>query len=142
MATLLIEDTNMKKRFALPQPKEAQSIMAKLGYQYHCSKDGRPCYHRPWNDARFPRFHAYVTDGDSWMEIDLHVDALDTIHHRGNHNQSWAYEGGRISQEIRRITDVIEGTARPRFVAGTQPLAVQPKNSKRMINSIIDFLFF
>lgn len=82
--------------------------MKQLGYFYHCIDDGRSCYHRRLNDPQFPRFHAYTSEQDGSLEIDVHFDALDEIHHRGNHDRSWAYEGGRLVQEMARINDVLE----------------------------------
>lgn len=43
------------------------------------------------------------------MEIDLHFDALDTINHKGNHDKAWAYEGGRVNEEMRRLLEAIQG---------------------------------
>lgn len=43
------------------------------------------------------------------MEIDLHFDALDSINHKGNHDQSWAYEGGRVDEEMRRMIQAMCG---------------------------------
>ena len=43
------------------------------------------------------------------MEIDLHFDALDSIHHQGNHDQPWAYEGGRVDEEMHRMVEAMCG---------------------------------
>lgn len=45
----------------------------------------------------------------SGMEIDLHFDALDSIHHKSNHDQPWAYEGGRVNEEMRRMIEAMCG---------------------------------
>lgn len=45
------------------------------------------------------------------MEIDLHFDALDSITHKGNHDQPWAYEGGRINEELFRVVEAMSGKA-------------------------------
>ena len=83
--------------------------MVRAGYVRHCVEAGKTCYHRRLNDPPFPRFHALVSVRSQGMEIDLHFDALDSITHRGNHGQSWAYEGGRIDDEMRRILQVASG---------------------------------
>jgi hypothetical protein len=85
-----------------------EAIMKRLGYSYHCGRDGRPCFHRQLNDPAFPRFHAYVVLKDGSLEIDLHFDALDSITHKGNHEQTWTYEGGRVTSEMQRITQILE----------------------------------
>ena len=46
---------------------------------------------------------------DRGMEIDLHFDALDSIEHKSNHDQPWAYEGGRINEEMRRLLEAMCG---------------------------------
>lgn len=90
--------------FALPE-----ALMLKVGYIRHCVENGRTCYHRQLNDPAFPRFHALVSIRTNGMEIDLHFDALDSITHRGNHDQPWAYEGGRVDAEMQRILEIVAG---------------------------------
>lgn len=43
------------------------------------------------------------------MEIDLHFDALDSITHKSNHDQPWAYEGGRVDEEMHRLLAILMG---------------------------------
>lgn len=97
----------MLRFFNVPFNESLEETMKRLGYEFHCNKDGRLCYHREFDDEGFPRFHAYVNHKDSGIEIDLHFDALDTLSHKGNHDQSWAYEGGRLIGEIQRITQIL-----------------------------------
>lgn len=96
-------------RRMIPSPLSAlpEALMLKAGYVRHCVENGRTCYHRQLNDPAFPRFHALVSIRPSGMEIDLHFDALDSITHRGNHDQPWAYEGGRVDAEMQRIMESI-----------------------------------
>lgn len=128
----------MKKRFWIPCENGVQVEMEKLGYQYHCGKDGRPCYHRQLNDPKFPRFHAYVTQFQNGIEIDLHFDALDPITHKGNHDQRWAYEGGRVFEEMGRIANQLSGeTSR---IAGAER-HTKKSWSRRVPKNLIDLLF-
>jgi hypothetical protein len=83
--------------------------MTKAGYVRHCVEAGRACYHRRLNDPAFPRFHAYISLNTHGMLIDLHFDALDSINHKSNHDQPWAYEGGRVDEEMRRIIQAMCG---------------------------------
>ncbi|TAL50762.1 hypothetical protein EPN81_01860 [Patescibacteria group bacterium] len=99
----------MKRLLPHPLPATPEALMTKAGYVRHCVEAGRACYHRSLNDPRFPRFHAYVSMDDRGMEIDLHFDALDTINHKGNHDKAWAYEGGRVNEEMRRLLEAIQG---------------------------------
>lgn len=96
----------MLRHFEVPFHETLEETMNRLGYKYHCSKDGRLCYHREIDEDGFPRFHAYVTHKDNGIEIDLHFDAQDTLSHKGNHDQSWAYEGGRLISEMQRIKQI------------------------------------
>ncbi|MBM5789801.1 hypothetical protein FJZ23_01810 [Candidatus Parcubacteria bacterium] len=131
----------MKKRFPTRLVGGSQAMMASLGYRYHCVEDGRPCYHRAWNDQPFPRFHAYVAEEGGWIEIELHVDALDPILHQGNHHQPWAYAGGRVNEEMERITNTLNGTAPLPHVAGSERRA-RKNHPARKIKNLIDLLFF
>lgn len=99
----------MKRRLPHPLPAPPETLMTKAGYVRHCVEAGRACYHRRLNDPRFPRFHAYISLNDRGMEIDLHFDALDNINHKGNHDQPWAYEGGRVDEEMRRLVQAMCG---------------------------------
>ncbi|MBI5794565.1 hypothetical protein HZA87_05830 [Candidatus Uhrbacteria bacterium] len=99
----------MKRLIPHPLPDTPERLMAKAGYVRHCVETGRACYHRRLNEPPFPRFHAYTALTDRGMEVDLHFDALDSIGHQGNHDKAWAYEGGRIDEEMRRILEAICG---------------------------------
>lgn len=89
-----------------PLSDSPDALMIKAGYVRHCVKGGRVCYHRRLNDVPFPRFHIYVALRDHGMEIDLHIDAAN-LEHKGNHEEAWAYEGGRIEEEMHRTLDMI-----------------------------------
>lgn len=99
----------MKRLLTHPLTDTPENLMTKAGYIRHCVEAGRTCYHRRLNDPPFPRFHAYMALTQKGMEIDLHFDALDSISHKGNHDQPWAYEGGRIDEEMRRMVEAMCG---------------------------------
>lgn len=101
----------MRRFIANPLKDTPETLMKKTGYVRHCVENGETCYHRQLNDPAFPRFHALVSIRTNGMEIDLHFDALDSITHRGNHDQSWAYEGGRVNIEMQRIMETITGNS-------------------------------
>ncbi len=116
--------------------------MEKAGYVRHCVEAGRACYHRRLNDPAFPRFHAYISLHSHGMEIDLHFDALDSIHHKGNHDQPWAYEGGRVNEEMHRMTEAMCSRVCKKEIyhppGDALPKSSEPKKKKR---SLIDLLF-
>ncbi len=91
-----------------PLPAPPFTLMEKAGYAQHCVEDGRICFHRRINDVPFPRFHLYLSILQDGIELDLHFDQL-SIDHSSNHNEQWAYQGGRVDQELRRIVEVIKG---------------------------------
>ncbi|MBI5370154.1 hypothetical protein HZA85_03130 [Candidatus Uhrbacteria bacterium] len=128
----------MRKSFTLSPHVSIEAAMKRIGYDYHCAKDGRPCYHRRLNDPAFPRFHAYSIEIANKLQIDLHFDALDPIGHKGNHDQTWAYEGSRVSDEMRRITEILEDHV-PR-VAGTERLT-RPASPPSKEQNWFDMLF-
>lgn len=101
----------MKRLLPDPLPDTPEVLMRKAGYVRHCVEAGRACYHRCLNDPPFPRFHLFMSMSPRGMEIDLHFDALDSIHHKGNHDQPWAYEGGRVNEEMRRVIQAMCGNA-------------------------------
>lgn len=75
------------------------------------------------------------------MEIDLHFDALDSIDHKSNHDQPWAYEGGRINEEMRRLLHCIEGETHLKEIYHPQDdivrPCVEPPKKKRGVFDII-----
>lgn len=132
----------MKRLIPHPLPDTPERLMAKAGYLKHGVEAGRTCYHRRLNDAPFPRFHAYLGINPRGMEIDLHFDALDSIQHKGNHDQSWSYEGGRIDDEMRRMIAAMQGQVGLKEVyhpsgAPTQPADLQQKKKR----SLFEILF-
>jgi hypothetical protein len=129
----------MTKKFILPPNASMGSQMKRTGYTYHCDKDGRPCYHRQLSDLSFPRFHAYVVNANGQIEIDLHFDAHNNIYHQSNHNQSWAYSGGRIEDEMRRISEILNGQ-KVLQVSGMERLQKNEKQ-ERTSKNFFDLLF-
>lgn len=125
-----------------PLPDLPEILMKKADYTRHCSEAGRGCYHRWVNDIPFPRFHAYMSVDDSGMRIDLHFDALDSIQHKGNHDQPWAYEGGRVNDEMRRIMDVMCGRIVVKQInQPSSPAGREPVPTKKKKQSLFDILF-
>lgn len=131
----------MKRLIPQPLPDRPETLLTKAGYVRHCVETGRACYHRRLNDPPFPRFHLYVSQANGGMELDLHFDALDSITHKGNHDKAWAYEGGRIDEEMRRIVKVFyEGTGVKQVYhpLGQPVQACAPREKKK--RSFLDFL--
>lgn len=99
----------MKQVLPHPLADIPDNLMKRAGYIRHCTQAGRACFHRQLSEDEFPRFHAYVTLGEQGMEVDLHIDQFDTLKHKGNHDKEWAYFGGRVTGEMRRVFEIFKG---------------------------------
>lgn len=132
----------MKKLLPHPLPGTPETLMTKAGYVRHCVEAGRACYHRRLNEPVFPRFHVYIGMTPQGMEIDLHFDALDSIKHQSNHDQPWAYEGGRVDEEMRRMIQAMYGLVCLKEIYHPSELpspavTIEPKRKR----SLFDLLF-
>lgn len=131
----------MKRLIPHPLPGTPDALMARVGYVVHCVENGRTCYHRSLHDPPFPRFHALVTVDENGMEIDLHFDAQDLIRHQGNHDQPWAYEGGRVDAEMSRILESVCGLECVKQIYhpldASLPATPSPKKRKRSLFEIL-----
>jgi len=126
----------MVKIFYGPFVDSIDAHLKRVGYFFHCIEGNLYCYHRPLHDHAFPRFHAFISQKKRGLKVDLHIDAHDTLHHRGNHQQTWAYEGGRIEAEMSLISDSFEGQTIAQ-VSGAKQLkkSVQtPQPRKRLLD--------
>lgn len=97
----------MKRVIHPPKMEPTRTLMGYAGYDYHCVSGEKACYHRRIWEARFPRFHAYVTRQENTLIIELHIDQRNPGG-RSNHDKAWAYKGGRIEQEMEHIVDTIQ----------------------------------
>mgnify|MGYP001393513238 FL=1 len=131
----------MKTFFREHLSETTDSLMNRAGYERHCVEAGKDCFHRRLNEHPFPRFHAYVSMRSNGMEIDLHFDQYD-MHRRGNHDQAWAYKGGRVDGELQRIIETLKGLrskARINQPGGTKPSS--RSNGPNENRSLFDILF-
>ncbi len=130
----------MKTLIPGPLLDRPDKLMQNAGYVFHCTEDGKPCYHRQISNEPFPRFHAYVTTNNQGMEIDLHIDQLN-LDHSGNHQHEWAYEGGRVRTEMNRLIGIISGARGGKKVnqpkhSLNNPATEKPKRKKNLFDLI------
>ena len=137
---LLYRHVSMKRIFRGPFQESTEALMQRVGYEFHCTEDGRPCYHRQISDPLFPRFHAYVTTTDDGIEIDLHFDQ-NNLDAKSNHDQTWAYQGGRVTQEMERIEDFLAGTRSIGTVNRPQGPPQKKRNNKKKPKTLFETLF-
>ena len=132
----------MKKFFSRPLSDTPDNLMRRAGYERHCVEAGRVCFHRKLAEHTFPRFHLYLSVREKGMEVDLHFDQYN-FKRRGNHDKSWAYEGGRVNGELKRIVEAIKGIQKPRKV--NQPhqsnTSVLKKKKIKRKQGLFDILF-
>jgi hypothetical protein len=126
----------MRKFIEGPIETTQDNLMKRLGYNLHCSKEKYPCYHRRMTPDPFPRFHAYAYEKNLGILIDLHFDQAN-LGKQSNHDKEWAYSGGRIEDEIRRINSVLRRGNKKRII-GSEKLSVKKKKPGK--KSLFDVL--
>lgn len=129
----------MKRVFPGPLEGAPEELMNKVGYQRHCFDNGRVCYHRRIHDPMFPRFHAFVRVVEAGLEIDVHFDQLN-LERNSDHQSDWAYEGGRVSDEMDRIMRVLRGVETLKQIP-RQENVTPSKSLAKPRRSIFDILF-
>jgi hypothetical protein len=130
-------------RYCIPQPlpDSQDALMQRAGYVRHCVEAGRTCYHRSISAHRFPRFHALVSLASGDMEIDLHFDQYD-FKGKSNHQDSWAYEGGRVTGELNRLIETIKNPKKNRQVNRSSQCSITERVAKpKQKRSIFEILF-
>lgn len=130
--------------FPTPLIDSPENLMSQLGYRYHCTEAGKMCYHRELGNGKFPRFHAFLEKHNNGVIISLHFDAEDKLHHQSNRNEAWAHKGGRVDEEMRRITDVMSGRIKPKkevYHAITTDDQMLPKKKEKKKKSLFEILF-
>ncbi len=127
----------MRKFIPGPLEISQNKLMKKLGYSYHCSNEKYPCYHRRLTPMPFPRFHAMAYEKDSGIMIEFHFDQ-DNLHGSSNHDKEWAYTGGRLDSEVRRMNKILKRNNKKRIV-GSEKLKKYKKKPgrKSLFNTLL-----
>ncbi|MBI2475185.1 hypothetical protein HYV69_02035 [Candidatus Uhrbacteria bacterium] len=97
----------MQHFFHGPLPDHARNIMRHLGYGEQRAKSGQISYVRRVASDRFPRFHAYVEDKNSGIQVNLHMDQKEASY-EGSHVHSGEYESQLCQEEMNRIIQFIQ----------------------------------
>ncbi|MFA6131451.1 MAG: hypothetical protein WC702_00065 [Patescibacteria group bacterium] len=106
-----------------PLPDNARNLMRRLGYGEHVGHGGQTSFSRRLSGSDFPRFHAYVEDKDSGIQINLHLDQKQSGLGSGAAHGG-EYEGPLVTQEINRLSRMIQS-----FVA--VPKAIDEEDGKK-----------
>jgi hypothetical protein len=101
--------------------------MRNLGYGEQRTRAGQISYVRQASNGRFPRYHAYVENQNSGMQVNLHLDQK-AASYEGTSAHGGEYEGPLVEQEMERITMSIANMKQSRASAQT---TTQPKKPKK-----------
>ncbi len=88
-------------------------LIRRAGYSEHFdSRSGEMSYSRRLDRSIFPRFHVYLSERDSGVEVSLHLDQKQPSYGVG-HMHSGDYEGPVIERELERIKASFESAPVP-----------------------------
>ncbi len=91
-----------------PLPDHARTIMQRLGYGEQRTRQGQISYNRRFTPAPFPKFHAYVEERNSGLQVNLHLDQKAASYDSG-HAHGGEYDGPLVEREMARIKAFVEG---------------------------------
>ncbi len=101
---MMKKSANMK--ITLPKSDLALApsvLIRRAGYsEHHDRRSGQTSYARRFTPNIFPKFHVYLADRESAIEISLHLDQKQASYGSG-HMHSGEYEGPLVEKEIERI---------------------------------------
>lgn len=87
-----------------------REFIRKCGYGEHYDRQaGKISYSRHLSGtARYPRFHAYLTDYEKGFEIDLHLDQKAPVYAGAPHAHNAEYDGEVVEREVSRINELLK----------------------------------
>ena len=91
----------MKFKFPLRNQKP-EDLIRRCGYALWKGKSG-PSYVRRLGSTHYPRFHIYLTAGNDFFEVDMHIDQKQPSY-GGTSAHSGEYDGRVVEDEARRVT--------------------------------------
>ena len=112
----------MKTFFPGPLNDHSRNIMRHLGYGEQRTRAGQISYVKRVSGERFPRYHAYVEDMKSGMQVNLHVDQKEASH-EGTSAHAGEYEGPIVEREMQLIASQIQS------INHSPPPTTPPKKS-------------
>ena len=87
-------------------------LIRRAGYsEHHDHRSGETSYARRLTPNIFPKFHVYLADRGTGVEVSLHVDQKQPSYGVG-HMHSGDYEGPIVEREMERIKHVFFDTQR------------------------------
>jgi len=96
-------------RFSVAKQRDNVLMMARrIGYRpLGRDETGEFSFVRPLRVARYPRFHAYITDEKESIVVNLHLDQKQPSY-EGTAAHSGEYEGPLVNEEVARIKSILE----------------------------------
>jgi len=93
-----------------------RDLIRRCGYGEHYDRQaGKTSYSKHLGGAaRYPRFHAYVTEYEQGFEIDLHLDQKAPVYAGASHAHNADYDGSAVVNEVERIKTIIDRHLKPK----------------------------
>lgn len=97
----------MKRFFQGPLPDNGRNILRRLSYGEQRTRAGQVSYTKRATGERFPRYHVYLEETPTGLQVNLHVDQKEASY-EGTSAHAGEYDGPLVEQEMARITAFIE----------------------------------
>ncbi|HAU66182.1 TPA: hypothetical protein DCW61_02430 [Candidatus Uhrbacteria bacterium] len=102
----------MKRFFQGPLSDNGRNILRRLSYADQRTKTGQISYTKRVTGERFPRYHVYIEEIPTGIQINLHLDQKEASY-EGTSAHAGEYDGPLVEQEMTRITTFIETLRSP-----------------------------
>ncbi len=102
----------MKRFFQGPLSDNGRNIMRRLSYGEQRTRAGQISYTKRATGERFPRYHAYLEETSTGLQVNLHVDQKEPSY-EGTSAHAGEYDGVLVERELDRITTFIETLRSP-----------------------------
>lgn len=98
----------MKFALKTERPENIQNLMRKIQYHYLGQKDNQLSFSKPLGSTRYPRFHIYLTQDGTEIEMNIHLDQKAPSYGKETAH-SGEYDGSLVEKEVIRIKSQING---------------------------------
>ena len=102
----------MKRFFQGPLSDNGRNILRRLSYGEQRTRAGQISYTKRVTSERFPRYHVYIEEIPTGLQVNLHVDQKEASY-EGTSAHAGEYDGALVEQEMDRITTFIETLRSP-----------------------------
>ena len=91
-------------KFTIPKPEGGiRTRILRAGYHEHRDPyTGKMSFSHRLGSYHYPRFHLYITEGETEVLCDLHLDQKQASY-AGSHMHSGEYDGETVEREVERL---------------------------------------